>query len=289
MAGAVELKVLAQARRGLRALLPPISGRAPGLTVTDLAIPGAAQELRARLFAAQDAEDAPVVVYLHGGGFVCCDIDTHDALCSWLAKGCAGRVLSVGYRLAPETPFPGQLEDARAACEWALANAAKLGARPGGIAVAGDSAGAYLAATTALALNREQAGTALLQILLYPLVHLRDSLWAEQELHDFRFLGRVASLYIARAIGAENFPSLLDQDLRFAPPTILAGGRALDPVRKDAEALAQALRSAGVAVEERTYPLLAHGALSFAGASKTATKALLEVGALARSELARRR
>lgn len=287
MAGAVERRFLQEARRGLRALIAPASARAPGLqSVTEITVRGGAGPTPGRLYFDAEAEDAPLLVYLHGGGFVCCDIDTHDALCSWLAKGLRGRVLSVGYRLAPETPFPGQLEDAYAASLWALEEAAQFGTR-GGIMLGGDSAGAYLAAMTALRLNEESPRRALLQILLYPLVHLRDSLWAEQELHDFRFLGRVASLYIARAIGAETFPSLLDRDLSAAPGAIIAAGAVLDPVRRDAQALAQALRDAKVEVEERTYPLLAHGALSFAGVSKTATNALLEVGALARAALAR--
>lgn len=289
MASAVELSVLVQARRGLRALLAPLRGRAPGLErIEDFSIPGAADGLAARLYRAPTADAAPVIVYFHGGGFIGCDIETHDALCSWLAAASGGAVLSIDYRLAPETPFPGQLEDARAASAWALANAAQLGGRVGEIALAGDSAGAYLAASVALEMNQARPNVIALQVLLYPLVHLQDSLWAEEELRDFRFLGRVASLYIARAIGAEAFPSLLDLDLRAAPSTIIAGGGVLDPVRRDAHELAHALRLAGIAVEERTYRSLAHGGLSFAGTTKTATKAVAEVGALTRAMLAAR-
>ena len=139
----VESAILAQARRGLRTLLAVPAARADGLAkVEDLEIPGAAGPLRARYYEAPEAIDAPLLLYFHGGGFVCCDIDTHDSICSWLAKSSQGRVLSVGYRLAPETPFPGQIEDVRAACAWAFQNAqARFGAEPGRIAVGGDSAG----------------------------------------------------------------------------------------------------------------------------------------------------
>src|SRR5215510_11408737 len=136
----VETAVLAQARRGLRTLLAVPAARATGLAkVEELAIPGPAGALRARYYEAENAGDAPLLLFFHGGGFVCCDIDTHDSVCSWLVKSSRGRALSVGYRLAPETPFPGQIEDVRAACAWAFQNAQRFGAPAHRIAVAGDS------------------------------------------------------------------------------------------------------------------------------------------------------
>jgi acetyl esterase len=283
----VEAAILAQTRRGLRTLLAVPRARAGGLAkVEDLEIP-AAVPLRARYYEARDATDAPLLVYFHGGGFVCCDIDTHDSITSWLAKSSQGRVLSVGYRLAPETPFPGQVADARAACAWAFRNSQRLGARPDKIVLAGDSAGAYLAATLALEINRATPGAVALQVLLYPLIHVDKTLWSDEELRNFRFLGRVASIYIARALGAEALPSLLDVDLIAAPPTIVAGGGPLDPVRNDAKAFVDALRRAGIAVTERKYPVLMHGGLNFTAYSQTATKALDEVGQLVRTALER--
>ena len=75
-------------------------------------------------------------------------------------------------------------------------------------------------------------GAVALQILLYPLIHVQDSLWADEELRNFRFLGRVACLYIARSLGGEALPSLLDVDLSAAPPTIVAGGDTTAAVRR---------------------------------------------------------
>jgi acetyl esterase len=283
-----ERAILEQTRRGLRTLLAVPNARAGGLArVDDVAIPGPAGDLRARYYEAEGATDTPLILYFHGGGFVCCDIDTHDSVASWLAKSSHGRVLSVGYRLAPETPFPGQLQDVRAACAWALRNAPRLGAKESQIALAGDSAGAYLAATMALELNRAAPGAVALQVLLYPLVHVQDSMWADEELRNFRFLGRVACLYIARSLGAEALPSLLDVDLSPAPRTIVAGGGPMDPVRSDVKALVNALRSAGADVTEKKYPVLMHGGLNFTAYSKTAVTALQEVGELVRGELTR--
>jgi acetyl esterase len=283
-----ERAILEQTRRGLRTLLAVPAARAGGLAkVEEIAIPGPDGQLPARYYEAENAVSAPLLVYFHGGGFVCCDIDTHDSICSWLAKSSQGRVLSVGYRLAPETPFPGQLEDVRAACAWAFQNAQRLGAAPDRLALGGDSAGAYLAATMALEVNRATPGAIALQVLLYPLVHVQDSLWADEELRNFRFLGRVACLYIARSLGAEALPSLLDVDLSAAPRTIVAGGGPMDPVRADVKAFVDALRQAGVDVKEKKYPVLMHGGLNFTAYSKTAVKALEEVGELVRAELAR--
>jgi acetyl esterase len=287
MTQTVESAILAQTRRGLRTLLAIPKARADGLArVEDFTIPGAGGDIRARYYEPENATNAPLLVYFHGGGFVCCDIDTHDSVCSWLAKSSGGRVLSVGYRLAPEARFPSQLEDTRAACAWAFQNAQRLGAPPDRIALAGDSAGAYLAATNALEINRANPGALALQVLLYPLIHVQDSLWADEELRNFRFLGRVACLYIARSLGAEALPSLLDVDVSAAPPAIIAGGGPMDPVRNDVKAFAQKLREAGVAVTERKYPVLMHGGLNFTAYSKTATTALKEVGELVRAELA---
>ncbi|MCA8886486.1 MAG: alpha/beta hydrolase [Hyphomonadaceae bacterium] len=283
-----ERAILEQTRRGLRTLLAAPAARAIGLAkVEDLQIPGPGGQLRARYYEAANAIDAPLMVYIHGGGFVCCDIDTHDSICSWLAKSSQGRVLAISYRLAPETRFPGQIEDVRAACAWAFQNATRLGATPNKIMLAGDSAGAYLAATATLEFNRATPGAVPLQVLLYPLVHVQDSLWADEELRNFRFLGRVAALYIARSLGAEELPSLLDVDLSAAPPTIIAGGGPMDPVRNDSKALVEALRKAGVNVTEKKYPVLMHGGLNFTAYSKTATTALQEVGQLVREALAR--
>jgi len=280
----VESAILAQTRRGLRILLAVPAARADGLAkVEELTVPGPAGPLRARYYEAQDALDTPLMLFFHGGGFVCGDIDTHDSICSWLAKSSQGRVLAIGYRLAPETPFPAQLEDVRAACAWALQHAQRFGARTDSIALAGDSAGAYLAVTMALELNRANPGSVALQVLLYPLIHVQDSLWAEEELRNFRFLGRVACLYIARSLGAEALPSLLDVDLSAAPPTIVAGGGPMDPVRSDVKAFVTALREAGVAVVEKKYPVLMHGGLNFTAYSKTATSALQDVGQLVRA------
>jgi acetyl esterase len=287
LAAKAELLMLTQTRGALRTILARPAARARGLArIEDLRVPGADGDLRARLYEPADASAAPLILFFHGGGFVCGDIDTHDSLTSWLAKSSGARVLSVGYRLAPETRFPGQIDDARAACAWALQAAASFGAAPDRLVVSGDSAGAYLAAFCALELNMRTPGTVPMQALFYPLVHLEDSLWAEEEVRNFRFLGRLAALYIAAKLGAERFPSLLELDLARSPTTILAGGGALDPVRADVRAYAHALGGQGVRVIEKKYPVLMHGGLNFTSVSKMAVNVIGDVGAALRAEFA---
>jgi acetyl esterase len=177
----LELAAIEQARRALRALLALPGSRASGLQkVEDVEIAGPAGPLPARLYVPPDSEGAPLFLYFHGGGFVVGDIETHDGMTSYLAQAACAPLVSVGYRRAPENPFPAQLDDARAAARWALANTERFAAAPDKIVLCGDSAGAYLAARCALELNAAAPGAVPLQVLFYPLVHMHDALWADE-------------------------------------------------------------------------------------------------------------
>src|SRR5262249_56989958 len=111
------------------------------------ATPGPAGPRPARLYRPQSAPEhgGPLLVYFHGGGFVIGDLEINDALCRRLASAAALSVISVHYRLAPEAPYPAQLDDTLAAMRWLAAHAAELDLDPDCIAISGDSAGAYLA------------------------------------------------------------------------------------------------------------------------------------------------
>ena len=123
----------------------------------------------------------PLMVFFHGSGFVVCSLDTHDGICRNLCAGTGCVVVSVDYRLAPEAKFPAAPDDCLAATRWAVANAAALGADPGRVFVAGDSAGGNLAAVTALRI-RDEGGPALLgQLLIYPVIFV---LWKRRGLRQ---------------------------------------------------------------------------------------------------------
>ena len=141
--------------------------------VQDLVIDGPAAPLPLRLYRGAGAADGPGVLYLHGGGWVMGDLDSHDAVCRRLANRAGCRVLAVHYRLAPEHPFPAAADDSLAAWRWLHANAAALGVDPARAAVAGDSAGGNLAAVLALLGRDGAAPPACVQVLLYPVTDLR--------------------------------------------------------------------------------------------------------------------
>jgi acetyl esterase len=142
-------------------------------SVREVSIPDAAGGLMAiRIYTPREAEriqaPTPVLVYLHGGGHVLGSLNLVDGLCCQLARGSGWIVVSVDYRLAPEHKFPAAAEDAYAAAAWVHAHAAGFGGDPARIAVAGDSAGANLAAVACL-MAKDRGGPAInCQVLLYP-------------------------------------------------------------------------------------------------------------------------
>src|ERR1700759_4502686 len=179
---------------GLRAALPAFNtlsladARAqfaardfPGLRKPEIAsvanrdMQGPGGSLGLRIYTPSGEGPFPLMVFFHGSGFVVCSLDTHDAMCRNLCAGTGCVVVSVDYRLAPEYKFPAAPDDCLAATRWAAANAAALGADPGRVLVAGDSAGGNLAAVTALRIRDEGGPKLLGQLLIYPVTDYYDA------------------------------------------------------------------------------------------------------------------
>ena len=251
--------------------LPPLAER------RDLVIPGPGGDLAARLYVPEAAgAKSPLLLFFHGGGFILGDLETHDALCHRLAQSGAIRVLSCAYRLAPENAYPAQLEDAVAAAKWVQSHCGELGADLRALAIGGDLAGGYLAVATAIRLPK----TFKAQVLIYPLLHLEDDVWADSMAQNARLIGRLAVRYIQNqlAIDEVSAPSLLAEPDLPALPTYIAVGGGADPCAPDAEPFAQRLRDLGAKVEVRTFPWLMHGFANLTHLSSTATKAVEEIG-----------
>jgi acetyl esterase len=230
------------------------------LAVRDLRIGG----LAARLYRPVSG-DAPLVVYLHGGGWTIGSIASHDRVCRRLAAGSGAAVLAIGYRLAPEHRWPASVDDAVAALRWVAAGPAELGDAPTAVAVAGDSAGGTLAALACLRLRDEHpAALPGLQVLLYANTDLtgaqpsmRDKAegWG-QDVGRIRFFNSQWVPDPSRWSDPGVSP-LFAPDLSGLPAALIVTAEH-DPLRDECEAYAGRLRDAGVAVELRREPGLTH-------------------------------
>ena len=273
---------LNQVREAVRFSLARRDRSVPNMAeLRNLEVRGATGPLAARLYVPMGApQKGPLLLFFHGGGFVLCDLDTHDALCARLADAAGVRILSCEYRLAPEHPFPAQLEDAVAAAHWVQRHARRLGADKRRILVGGDSAGGYLALATAKAMKRTFAG----QVLIYPLMHLEDDVWAETMGANTRVIGRLAVRYIEAQLASAGMraPSLLEDGAIAPLPTVIAAGGHLDPCAPDTHACAERLRSLGAPVVVRTYAGQIHGFANLTHTSAAARRAVDEIGRLTR-------
>jgi acetyl esterase len=274
----------AEARATIRSRFVPAADPEPVGAVRDTSIPGPGGDTAVRIYRpATDDAALPTVVYAHGGGFVFCDLDSHDGLCRNLANRIGAVVVSVGYRLAPENPWPAAAEDVYAAVRWTADNAGALGIDAGRVVVAGDSAGGNLAAVTAL-MARDRGGPELAgQLLLYPVIA------ADFDTESYRLFGQgyynpkpalqwYWDQYVpAAADRTHAYASPLRADLHGLPPAIvvIAGH---DPLHDEGVAYADALETAGVSVTRLSYQGGVHGFL---------TMPMLDLAQRARAEISR--
>ncbi|HEY6558888.1 MAG TPA: alpha/beta hydrolase [Polyangiaceae bacterium] len=255
----------------------------PVAGVRDLQLDGAAGPMRARHYEPLDGHGKPLLLFLHGGGFVICDLDTHDGACRILCRDAGVHVLSVEYRLAPEHRFPAGVEDARAALRWAQRHAAELGADPRRIAMGGDSAGGNLStvATQLAAENGEELPC--LQLLIYPAV---DRITERPSLKLFEqgflltasdmewFNGHICGPDVE--LGNPWISPLHCRNLAGLPPALIVTA-AFDPLRDEGEAYVEALRAAGNQAELWRVPGMVHGFINMIGPSPAARTATVEL------------
>ena len=249
-------------------------------------------DLPGRLYVPTDAEpDGPMLLFLHGGGWIYGDLDSHDPTCRFLAERSGVRVLSVGYRVAPEYPFPAAYEDAIEALRWLVKNAESLGGDPNRLAIGGDSAGGTLSATTAIEAAREGLPLAF-QLLVYPGTDWRGSsasweLFGEGLMLTKRFRDLARQNYCPnRALWDDPrvSPLLADLPHGLAPAYVATAG--FDPLRDEGEAYARKLADAGVSVELKRFPDQIHGFFQTVGVGRTGRAASAEIAAKLRAALA---
>jgi acetyl esterase/lipase len=268
--------------RTLTAMLsPPIRA-----DVSEMSIPGPAGPIPARHYVPEGSGATPVsalLLFFHGGGFVLCDLDTHDSLCRLICRDGGIQVLSVDYRLAPEHKAPAAADDAYAAYRWVLQHAPGLGATR--IVVGGDSAGGNLAAVVAQLARADDLPLPDLQLLLYPVTDMSSETRSRTLFADGFWLGKrdmdwCSDQYLDGAgVGPDDpvVSPLLADDLSGLPPALVftAG---FDPLRDEGNRYAAALRDAGVLVDLREERSLIHAFANFfplGGGSATATTAMI--------------
>ena len=253
----------ARAQR-LAAALPRTDDGLAG--IDDFVIQGRAGPIGARAYRPQGASPLPAVVYLHGGGWVVGDLDTHDATTSALAARSGCVVVSIDYRLAPEFPFPAGLEDCYDALAFVAEHGDELGIDPKRVAVAGDSAGANLAAALCL-LARERGGPSIaFQLLVYPATDHFGEWPSYEELGDGRhglsleLMHWFSALYLPDRADAADWRAspVRATDLGGLPPALVLTAE-YDPLRDEGEAYAAGLARAGVATTVHRYPAAVHG------------------------------
>jgi len=265
---------LAEGREVLRTTTAHTAGDQPIGSVRSLRV----ADLPGRLYVPTDAPDVgPLLVFLHGGGFWCGDLDTHDAPCRFLAETSGVRVLAVDYRLAPEHPFPAACDDATAAYAWTVEHAAELGADPARLGVGGDSAGGNLAAGVAIEAARHGWPCGV-QLLVYPVTEARRQtvsadLFAEGFYLTRAFMDRADGLYAPDVPTDDPRLSPLYADLPdgLAPALVYTAG--FDPLRDEGEAYADRLRAAGVDVDLTRFDDQIHGFFNIVGVGRTSRAA----------------
>lgn len=238
---------------------------APVHDVTDRLIPGPGGPLTVRVYRPSSDADLPAVVFFHGGGWVMCDLESHDAICRQMANEVEGLVVSVDYRCAPEHRWPAAAEDAYAATVWVAEHAADLGIDVTRIAVAGDSAGGNLAAVVTL-MARDRRGPQLaFQLLVYPVTDHRFDTTSYVENADGYYVTRSAmQWYWSHYLGPEGdgdhhyVSPLRSPDLSGLPPALIITAE-FDPLRDEGLAYADRLESAGVDTTASNYPGMFHG------------------------------
>lgn len=229
----------------------------------------------------------PAILFLHGGGWVVGDLDGVDALCRALANRTGAVVVSADYRLAPEHRFPAALDDAWTVLTWLHEHAAELGADPGRLAVAGESAGANLAAACARRAHADPGAAhprLRAQLLAYPALDGALATASYAELGTGFGLTREQMRWYWDAYapdGAARSPEaspLRAPDLAGLPPAVIVQAE-LDPLLDDGLDYAQRLRAAGVEADVRVWPGMVHGFLRYRGLLDDAHAALDEAAA----------
>lgn len=286
---AVETLPIPEGRLALNRQSALVGGSQPIGSVRDETIAG----VPARFYEPTDApETGSLLVFFHGGGFIYGDLDSHDALCRFLAERAGVRVIAVDYQLAPEARFPAAYDDCVNAYAEILERADEWRVDRDRIAVGGDSAGGNLATLVAIEAARRGLPCAF-QLLIYPLTDMAGTtksrvLFADGFYLTERFIDLASDSYVpdpSQRSDPRASPLRADLPAGLAPAHVVTAG--FDPLRDEGQAYAERLAAAGVVVQHVGYPTLIHGFVNMVGVGRTARSAVVEIAEALRAGLAR--
>jgi len=284
---------VAERRQGLKELLALSGPEWPIERVEDRVIPGPGAALPLRIYTPLEASADPLpgLIYFHGGGFVAGSIETHDPIARALAHGGKCRVLSVGYRLAPEHRFPAAIDDALHATRHIVAHADEFGLDRSRLGICGDSAGGTLVAATCQSLAREGLSPLKLQLLLCPILDYSRTTASKREFGAGYLVGLETLEHDLR----HYLPAGADPaDPRVSPLNGLASPSpiptsihtaACDPLLDEGRLYAERLSSLGATVRYRCHPGMVHMFYGLGGVIPYARQALTEIGTEVRGAL----
>lgn len=227
-------------------------------------IKGPAGPIQTRVYWPSGSGPFPVILYIHGGGWVIADLDTYDSSARALTNAVGAVVVSTHYRQAPEHIFPAAHDDTWAAYEWVRANAASINGDPARIALAGESAGGNLAAAISMGARDRKVPMPVHQLLVYPITNYATDTTSYKENAMAKPLSKPLMEWFfehylsSPADGADPRVSpLRATNMHGLPPTTIITAQ-IDPLRSEGEEYATRLRKAGVDVEYRNFDGVTH-------------------------------
>ena len=239
--------------------------------VENRSIPGPDGDVPVRIYTPEGSGPLPILVWYHGGGWVIGDLESADPTARHLCKGAGCVVVSVDYRLSPETKFPGPAEDCYSATVWAAENAASLGADASRLAVGGDSAGGNLAAGISL-MAADRGGPSIVhQLLVYPVTERNYETASYVDNAEGYMLARDAmrfywDAYLGSDADASNpYAAPMQAGSLSGQPQALVITAEFDPLRDEGEAYGRRLQEAGVETTISRYDGMIHGFFGMVG------------------------
>ena len=257
-----------------------ITAPAPQVDTAGKEIPVTGGNIHVRIYTPKAGTGPfPVIVYYHGGGFVIANLDVYNASAQGLAEQVGAIVVSVAYRLSPEHKFPTAHNDAFAAYEWVVKNAASIKGDPHQIAVVGESAGGNLAANVSIMARDKKIMVPVHEVLVYPIAQADMNTDSYKMFADAKPLNKAMMAWFTDKylvnMGQVKDPrmSLVMANLKGLPSTTIITAE-IDPLNNDGKMLADKLKAAGVRVDSKNYEGVTHEFFGMAAVVPQAKEAM---------------